>query len=74
MILGAGVAFYDNRENSGVVVSVVGGTGLQFSFTYRQKQNSQDFLTLGGTYIRVFGFSNVNHPGFAPVVAYEHRF
>jgi len=74
MILGAGFAYYDNRKGDGIVVSAVAGTGVQFSLTYRRKLAVEDFLTLGGTYIRVFGFSDVNHPGLLPVCSYEHRF
>lgn len=74
MILGAGVNFYGNREGSGVVASVVAGTGHQFVLTYRWKLGNWNYLALGGTYIRVFGFSNYDHPQVVPVVAYEHRF
>lgn len=74
MILGAGVAFYVNRKSSGVVASAVAGTGQQFALTYRWKMKSENFLVLGGSYVRVFGFSDVNQPGLLPVIAYEHRF
>lgn len=74
MVLGAGVAFYANRDGSGVVASAVAGTGVQFALSYRRKLGGADFLTLGGSYISVFGFSDVDHPGVIPVCAYEHRF
>jgi hypothetical protein len=74
MILGAGVAYYGNREGNGVVVSAVAGTGLQFVVTYQWKFGRSDFLAVGGSYIRVFGFSDVDHPQIVPVLAYEHRF
>jgi len=74
MILGAGVAFYSNREGNGVVVSAVAGTGVQAALTYEWKLGGTDFLAVGASYIRVFGFSDVHHPQVAPVVSYETRF
>ena len=74
MILGAGFAYYSDRSAGGVVASVVAGTGVQAALSYRVKLKSVDFLALGASYIRVFGFSNIDRPQFAPIVAYEHRF
>jgi hypothetical protein len=74
MILGAGFAYYTDRSASGLVASVVAGTGVQAALSYRMKLKSADFLALGASYIRVFGFSNIDHPQFAPIIAYEHRF
>lgn len=74
MILGAGVAFYGNPGGSGAVLSAVAGTGLQAALTYRWQLSSSDYLVLGASYIRVFGFSDVDRPGVLPVLAYEHRF
>jgi hypothetical protein len=74
MILGAGFAYCSDRNAGGLVASVVAGTGVQAALSYRMKLKSADFLALGASYIRVFGFSNIDHPQFAPIVAYEHRF
>lgn len=74
MILGGGVAYYANRDGDGLVASAVTGTGLQFTLTYRKHMGKFDFLTVGGSYVSVFGFSDVDNPAFLPVVAYEHRF
>jgi len=74
MILGAGFAYYSDRDAGGLVASVVAGTGVQAALSDRIKLNSSDLLSLGASYIRVFGFSNIDHPQFAPIVAYEHRF
>lgn len=74
MILGAGVAFYSDREGNGVVVSAVAGTGVQAALTYQWKLGGTDYLAVGASYIRVFGFSDVHHPQVAPVISYETRF
>lgn len=74
MILGAGFAYYSDRDAGGYVASVVAGTGVQAALSERIRLNASDFLALGASYIRVFGFSNINRPQFAPIVAYEHRF
>jgi hypothetical protein len=74
MILGAGFAYYSDREGGGYVASVVAGTGVQAALSDRIRLGPSDSLALGASYIRVFGFSNINRPQFAPIVAYEHRF
>lgn len=74
MILGAGLAYYGNRDGDGLVASVVAGTGLQAALTYQWKLGGTDFLAAGASYIRVFGFSDIDHPQVLPVVSYEHRF
>ena len=74
MILGAGITLYADRERSGVVASAVAGTGQQLVLTYRWKLGETNYLALGGTYIRQFGFSDYDHPQVLPVLAYEHRF
>ena len=74
MILGAGAAYYGNREGDGVVASIVAGTGLQAALTYRWRLGDADYLAAGASYIRVFGFSDIDHPQFVPVVSYERRF
>jgi len=74
MILGAGFAYYSDRDAGGWVASVVAGTGVQAALSDRIRLNASDFLALGASYIRIFGFSNIDHPQFAPIVAYEHRF
>ncbi len=74
MIVGAGFAYYSDRNAEGFVASAVAGTGVQAALSYRMRLESSDFLALGASYIRVFGFSNIDRPHFAPIVAYEHPF
>ncbi len=74
MILGAGFAYYSDRDAGGLVASVVAGTGSQAALSYRMRLKSSDFVALGASYIRKFGFSDIDRPQFIPVAAYEHRF
>jgi hypothetical protein len=74
MVVGAGVAWFENRSGDGMVASVVAGTGLQASLTYRWRLRGSGFLVAGATYVHVAGFSNADHPQLLPVVAYECRF
>lgn len=74
MLVGVGGIWHANRQGDGWVASVVGGTGLQSTLAYRFRTGQRSFLTLGATYIPIFGFSNQNHPGLLPTIAYQHRF
>lgn len=74
MLLGAGVALYGNPRGSGPVLSAAAGTGLQATLTYRWMLGRSDCVVLGASYVRAFGFSDVDRPRVVPVLAYENRF
>lgn len=70
-LIGAGIAYYGNREGNGMVVtSAIGVVDLQATAAYQLKTGPQDFITLGGSY----GVFFMQCQCWLPVLSYEHRY
>lgn len=70
-LIGAGVAYYGNREGNGIVVSsAIGIVDLQATFAYQLKVGPQDFIAIGGSY----GVFFMQCTCWLPVLSYEHRY
>lgn len=70
-LIGAGVAYYGNREGNGVVASsAIGVVDLQATLAYQLKIGKQDFVSMGGSYGMLF----MQCWCWLPVLSYEHRY
>ena len=70
-LIGAGIAYYGNREGNGIVVSsAIGLVDLQATLTYQYKTGPQDFFAVGGSYGAFF----MQCICWLPVLSYEHRY
>lgn len=70
-LIGAGLAYYGNREGNGIVVSsAIGVVDLQATLAYQMKVGQQDFIAIGGTYGMLF----MQCWCWLPVLSYEHRY
>ncbi len=70
-LVGAGVAYYGNREGNGMVASTaIGVVDLQGTLAYQFKVGKQDFVSAGGTYGMLF----MQCWCWLPVLSYEHRY
>lgn len=70
-LIGAGFAYYGNREGNGIVVtSAIGIVDLQATLAYQYKAGPQDFIAVGGSY----GVFFMQCTCWLPVLSYEHRY
>lgn len=70
-LIGAGLAYYGNREGNGIVVSsAIGIVDLQATLAWQLKVGPQDFIAIGGTYGMLF----MQCWCWLPVLSYEHRY
>ena len=70
-LIGAGFAYYGNREGNGVVISsAIGIVDLQATLAYQYKAGPQDFIAVGGSY----GVFFMQCMCWLPVLSYEHRY
>lgn len=70
-LIGAGIAYYGNRESNGIVVtSAIGIVDLQATLAYQLKVGPQDFIAMGATYGVLF----MQCTCWLPVLSYEHRY
>lgn len=70
-LIGAGFAYYGNREGNGIVVSsAIGIVDLQATLAYQYKAGPQDFIAVGGSYGAFF----MQCTCWLPVLSYEHRY
>ena len=70
-LIGAGIAYYGNREGNGIVVtSAIGVVDLQATLAYQLKVGAQDYIAMGATYGLLF----MQCWCWLPVVSYEHRY